>query len=53
MPYENIVFEWRNIMEEKKDYVVPEIISYTDEEILAELGEAQTQDFQPNVVIES
>jgi len=29
-------------MEEKKEYVVPEIISYTDEEILAELGDVQT-----------
>ena len=31
-------------MEEKKlpEYVVPEVITYTDEEILEELGPAQT-----------
>lgn len=30
-------------MEDQKEYVVPEIISYTDEEILAELGDMEAQ----------
>lgn len=27
-------------MEEKKVYIIPEVTSYTDEDILAEIGEA-------------
>lgn len=30
-------------MEDKKEYVVPQITSFSDEEILAELGDAQGQ----------
>jgi hypothetical protein len=32
-----------NLMKDKKVYVEPQVISYTDEEILAELGGAQAQ----------
>jgi hypothetical protein len=42
MPYRDSQISKGNIMEEQKEYVVPEIVSYTYEEILAELGDVQT-----------
>ena len=43
-PYKNYIILRRDKMEDKKlpVYEVPQVVTYTDEEILEELGPAQT-----------